>query len=255
MHQPKDPKTCAPDESLCALLVSFHFLFFTCLLAGLLILPLKSFFTGSGAGHADAESEEVHAAAGDADAVASAGKAAYMLCSSCHGPDGAGNMAMNSPAIAGQEDWYLKRQINKFKDGQRGTHAEDIFGMQMRPMAMTLANDAKIDEVVEYIASLPAPHPEATLDGDIAKGKAAYMLCQACHGPDAKGNKMMNGPGLTGLQDWYIVTQLKHFKDGVRGAHPKDLEGMQMAPMSKTIADEQAMKDLAAYIHSLGAAK
>ncbi|CAA6679712.1 MULTISPECIES: c-type cytochrome [unclassified Lentimonas] len=255
MNQQKDPQNRAPDESLCSLLVSFNFLFFTCLLAGMLILPLKSLFTGSGeAGHGDAEAE-MHAAAGETEEIASAGKAAYMICSSCHGPDGAGIQAMNAPAIAGQEDWYLKRQIHKFKDGQRGTHAEDIYGMQMRPMAMILTDDAKIDEVVEYIASLPAPHPEPTLDGDAAKGKAAYMLCQACHAPDGKGNKLMNAPGLTGLPDWYIVTQLKNYKAGIRGAHPKDIEGMQMAPMAKTIADEQAMKDLAAYINSLGAAK
>ena len=253
MNQPKDPQNRAPDESLCSVLFSFNFLFFTCLLVGMLVLPLKSLFTGSG--HDDAETEAVHVADGGTDEIASRGKAAYMICSSCHGPEGEGSQAMNAPALAGQEGWYLKRQIHKFKDGQRGTHAEDIYGMQMRPMAMTLANDAKIDEVVAYIASLPAPHPEATLEGDVAKGKAAYILCQACHGTDAEGNKTMNGPGLKGLPDWYIVRQLKHFKVGVRGAHPKDLEGMQMAPMSKTIADEQAMKDLAAYIHSLGAAK
>ena len=256
MNQLKDSQNRAPDESLCSLLVSFNFLFFTCLLAGLLILPLKSLFVGSHGEHEEAVTEAVHAATGDTEAIAApAGKAAYMICSSCHGPDGEGNQAMNAPAIAGQEDWYLKRQIHKFKDGLRGTHPEDIYGMQMRPMAMTLADDAKIDEVVAYISSLPATHPEPTLDGDVAKGKAAYMLCQACHGAEAEGNQAMNAPGLTGLPDWYIVTQLKHFKHGVRGADPKDIEGMQMAPMSKTIADEQAMKDLAAYINSLGAAK
>ena len=31
------------------------------------------------------------------------------------------------------------------------------------------------------------------------------------------------------MSDWYLVTQLKNFKQGVRGAHPKDMYGPQMA--------------------------
>lgn len=257
MNQPKVLKTRAQDEPLCSLLVGFNFLFFTGLVALMLILPLKSVFTGSDAGHGgDAGHEasaEVHAAAaGDADVIAqsAAGKAAYMICSTCHGNEGEGNPALHSPALAGQEEWYLKRQINNFKDGVRGTHADDLYGMQMRPMAMMLADEAKIDEVVAYISSLPAAHPVSTLGGDVSKGAAAYMLCAACHGADAEGNPAMNSPALAGLPDWYMVTQLKNFKAGVRGAHPKDIYGMQMRPMAMTLADEQAMKDVAAYINS-----
>ena len=194
MNQSKNPKTRAPDESLCSLLVGFNFVFFAGLLGCMLIFPLKAVFSGSEHG-VDAEHEgatEVHAAAGEAEPIesASAGKAAYMICSTCHGAEGEGNAAMHAPALAGQETWYLKRQINKFKDGVRGTHADDLYGMQMRPMAMTLQSDEQIDAVAEYIASLPAAHPVATLDGDAAKGAGAYMLCQACHGADAEGNKV-----------------------------------------------------------------
>ena len=261
MNQSNNLKNRAPDESLCSLLVGFNFLFFTGLLAFMVILPFKSLFTGSDAGHGEdaghEASAEIHAAAGGADVIApsAAGKAAYMICSTCHGNEGEGNPAMHSPALAGQEDWYLKRQINDFKDGVRGTHADDLYGMQMRPMAMTLTDDAKIDEVVAYISSLPAPHPVSTLGGDVAKGAAAYMLCAACHGADAEGNVALNAPALADLPDWYMVTQLQHFKAGVRGADPKDTFGMQMRPMAMTIADEAAMADLAAFINSKAAAK
>jgi cytochrome c oxidase subunit 2 len=263
MNQPNDLKNRAPDESLCSLLVGFNFLFFTGLLAFLLILPLKAVFTGSDAGHDDAGAghaavdAEVHTAAGEAEPIesASAGKTAYAICATCHGAEGQGNAAMHAPALAGQETWYLKRQINKFKDGARGTHADDLYGMQMRPMAMTLQSDEQIDAVAEYIASLPAAHPVATLDGDAAKGAGAYMLCQACHGANAEGNVALNAPALQSLPDWYIVSQLKNYKAGVRGADPKDIEGMQMRPMAMTVADEAAMKDLAAFINSKAAAK
>ena len=45
--------------------------------------------------------------------------------------------------------------------------------------------------------------------------------------------------------------QLKKFKNKIRGAHPKDLNGMKMAPMAMLLADEQAMKDVAEYIKTL----
>jgi cytochrome c oxidase subunit 2 len=48
------------------------------------------------------------------------------------------------------------------------------------------------------------------------------------------------------------VRQLQNFKNGVRGNNPKDTYGMQMAPMAQTLADDQAMADVAAYIKSLG---
>ena len=214
MNQPKDPKTRASDESSCSLLVGFNFLFFTGLLAFMLILPLKAVFSGSDAQHgtdaghegvADASHDtaaEVHAAAGAVEVIApAAGKAAYMICSTCHGAEGEGNVALNAPALAGQQDWYLKRQLIKYKDGVRGTHPDDIYGMQMRPMAMTLTDEAKIDEVVAYIAQLPVTAPLPTFDGDAARGAASYALCAACHGPDAEGNVLMNAPALQNLQD------------------------------------------------------
>ena len=81
--------------------------------------------------------------------------------------------------------------------------------------------------------------------------KGLYVTCVACHGADGIGNKALNSPSLVGLQDWYIVRQLKNFKGGIRGTHPEDIYGQTMYPMSMTLADEKAMKDVAAYIISL----
>ena len=118
-----------------------------------------------------------------------------------------------------------------------------------------LQDEAQIDTVVDYISQLPMVQPELTLGGDAEKGKAGYMLCQACHGADAEGNATLNAPALQTLPDWYIVSQLKNYKAGIRGADPKDIEGMQMRPMAMTIVDEAAMADLAAFINSKAATK
>ena len=83
---------------------------------------------------------------------------------------------------------------------------------------------------------------------DANKGKSLYTVCVACHGAAGEGNKALNAPRLAGQEDWYIVRQLKNFKSGIRGADPKDTYGMQMRPMAMTLANDQAMEDVAAYI-------
>lgn len=179
-----------------------------------------------------------------------AGEALFAPCVACHGADGSGQADLNAPAIAGQELWYLIRQLENFKNGVRGG-ASDTYGAQMAPMAMALATDADIENVAAYVASLAPATVEHPMGGDPAAGETAYAPCAACHGPDAKGMESMNAPNLTLQQDWYVVRQLKNFKEGIRGGHAQDTYGAQMAPMAQMLADEQVMKDLAAYVASL----
>ena len=121
--------------------------------------------------------------------------------------------------------------------------------MQMRPMALTLANDQAVSDMAAYVSSMPASKPlESTVKGDATAGKASYMICQTCHGPTGGGNKAFNSPRLTGLQDWYIVRQLKNFKAGIRGTKSGDLFGMQMRPMAMTLANDEVINNVAAYI-------
>ena len=124
--------------------------------------------------------------------------------------------------------------------------------LRMKPMAMTLADDQAIKVVVAYIAQMQAVSHEATVSGGNAEqGEALYALCATCHGPDGKGIEAMNTPNLTLLQDWYLERQLKNFKEGIRGNDPKDIYGQQMKPMAMTLADDQAIKDVIAYIMTL----
>ncbi len=186
-------------------------------------------------------------AAGDA----AAGKALYGTCGACHGANAEGNQAMNAPKLAGQGEWYLVRQLSNFKVGVRGSNANDTFGKTMAPMAMMLADDTAMANVAAYIASLPVSQPAATVQGDVSAGKTAYATCSACHGADGKGNQAMNAPILAGQSDFYLVTQLKNFKSGARGAHAKDSYGMQMASMAKMLADDAAINNVVAYINTL----
>ena len=179
------------------------------------------------------------------------GQQAYAVCQACHGANGEGNKALNAPRLAGQQDWYVARQVQNFKAGIRGGNPKDVFGMQMRPMAMTLATDQVVEDVAAYIATLKGKVSAPTVKGDAKAGKAAYAICQACHGAQGEGNKTLNAPKLAGQQDWYLVRQLQNFKAGIRGTHAKDMFGMQMRPMAMTLANDAAVNNVAAYIASL----
>jgi len=72
-------------------------------------------------------------------------------CSLCHGENGMGNPALNSPRLAGMSDWYMVTQLQKFRTGLRGDHPEDIFGLQMVPFAMALPDEQALLDVVAYI--------------------------------------------------------------------------------------------------------
>ncbi len=184
--------------------------------------------------------------AGDAQA----GAASYAVCTACHGPGAQGNPTLNAPKLAGQSDWYLVRQLGNFKHGVRGGDPRDTFA---QPMAATLADDAAVRNVVAYIASLPVgERAPATLSGDIARGKSIYATtCSACHGADGEGIWATNAPRLAGMSDWYMMRQLKNFKDGIRGAHPQDFSGAQMAMLSTTLNDDKAIGDVLAYLDTL----
>lgn len=172
-------------------------------------------------------------------------------CAPCHGVDGAGVAVANAPTIAGLPQWYVQNQLEGFRDGLRGMHYDDVQGMRMRPMALTLAPD-EVAPVVAHVASLP-PVPPATslVGGDATKGAAFYATCQACHGADGKGNETLGAPPLTATNDWYLLNQLHNFKSGVRGANPKDTRGATMRPMAAVLPDEQAMKDVLAHVATL----
>ena len=184
-------------------------------------------------------------------ADAAAGQAAYAVCAACHGQQGEGNVAMNAPRLAGQEGWYIARQLAAYRDGIRGTAPGDTYGMQMRPMAMAVADPAAEANLIAYIESLPVVDSAPTVTGDVAAGQAGYAVCAACHGQQAEGIEALGGPRLAGLDDWYLVRQINNYNNGLRGYDPKDTYGMQMKPMAAVLSTEKAINDVVAYINTL----
>lgn len=186
-----------------------------------------------------------------ADGNAAIGAAQYAVCAACHGQQGEGVVAMNAPKLAGQSQWYLKRQVQNYKRGLRGVHKDDTYGQQMIGMAAVLADDAAIDNVAAHIATFPDNPAAASISGDESHGKKLYAVCAYCHGDDGMGNQALNAPRLAGMSDWYLARQLQNFKSGVRGAHPQDYYGFQMGLMGQSLHNEDAVNNIIAYINTL----
>ncbi|MCP5066687.1 MAG: cytochrome c [bacterium] len=180
------------------------------------------------------------------------GEALYDVCAACHGADGAGDQRFLAPAIAGQRAWYVASQLRKFRSGLRGKHFDDVAGMRMRPMSLSIPSDADVDLLARYVASLKPVKPQTVLmGGDAAKGKATYVLCGTCHGPNGEGVEALFGPRLTHTNDWYLAEQIRKFQLGIRAGNPEDATGIMMRPMAMTLATPEQVRDVLAYISTL----
>jgi len=82
------------------------------------------------------------------------GAAHYVSCGACHGARGQGNYALQAPRLAGQNDWYLKRQLENFRSGIRGAHEQDSYGHQMVLMARSVQGEKTIDDLLAYLNTL-----------------------------------------------------------------------------------------------------
>ena len=179
------------------------------------------------------------------------GQATYPVCATCHGSQGEGVVALNSPKLSGQEGWYLETQLRNFKNGVRGAHEDDEFGRQMAPMAALLADEAAIRNMAAYITTFPEHTGDTSLSGDAVRGQHLYRTCGTCHGVNGEGNYATNSPRLRGQEDWYMKRQLQNFISGVRGVHREDLFGPQMRSMSRMLRTEKDINDVVAYINTL----
>jgi len=192
------------------------------------------------------------------------GRFMFQTCSACHGESGEGKTigTLRLPPIAGLSAWYVETQLKNFQNGVRGAHPADTKGLLMRPMSRLLRTEDDVKAVAAHIASLPRSKSAVTVKGDPEAGKFYYdQVCVSCHGDKFQGspNPEIKAPSQKPLADWYMLEQLEKFAKGVRGAHPKDVEGLKMSPIMKMFPQvaeakgstaDQALKDVVAYIYS-----
>lgn len=176
----------------------------------------------------------------------------FIYCTTCHGVELRGNVSVDAPRLNGMEDWYLRSQMMAFKHGRRGTHPEDVNGMEMQPQAAALS-EHQIEDAVAFVTALPVRTEtiEHRVSGNAERGSALYATCGACHGPEGQGNRMLSAPRLAGQSDWYLVRQLEKYRAGVRGYDPADTAGAQMRAATQVLTTDQDIDDVVAFINTL----
>jgi cytochrome c oxidase subunit 2 len=194
---------------------------------------------------------------------ATRGQGHYATCQTCHGVNAEGNQAMGAPRLVGLQEWYLVKQMQKFRSGLRGSEAQDTFGQQMAAIAKVLPNEQAINDIAAYIVTLKAnPSARTETSGNPEKGESLFWHCSHCHGSRGQGiNEGYNrnptalhppAPKLSGQNDWYMISQLQNFKSRIRGSHKQDKEGMQCRVRGmSSLSSENDIYDVVAYIKAL----
>ena len=73
-----------------------------------------------------------------------------------------------------------------------------------------------------------------------------------CHRFNGEGEIVFGSAPLVGLQDWYLASQLRKFKDGRRGAEKNDANGQKMVHVTASfIEGEEMIQSVSAYIMKL----
>lgn len=204
------------------------------------------------------------------------GEELFPVCAICHGTQGQGNDRRDGPALAGLQSWYIEKQLNNYKNGIRGYSDEDVPGKFMKGTHGLLRNEETMRSLAEYIQTFePGAEPDgnavgarpfvwnspyAGIDASITPNKEAgaktyTTLCIACHQADGSGNEALGAGNLTHLSKIYMARQLMYFREGLRGSHPEDTSGKQMAGMAATLTTDQAIADVVAYITEMNEGK
>jgi len=185
------------------------------------------------------------AAQAEPDAVLIPGtmQARVAACTACHGAQGRAGNDGYYPRLAGKPQAYLYQQLLHFRDGAR----------RYGPMTHLLAGlpDDYLNEMAAWFASQQVPYPPpvrssapaaqlahgrmlATV-GDAARGLPA---CTACHGASLSG-ALPAIPGLLGLPQDYLASQLGSWQAGLR--HSRAPDCMAQVAQALTPADLAAV--------------
>ena len=177
-------------------------------------------------------------AAVDASTLATLGKAHGVApCASCHGADGAGQVAAGFPRLAGLNGAYLRKQLDDFASGARENAV-------MRPIATALDADER-KAISDYYAKLPIPaalakpaaeNPKDDSPGALlaTRGRWSQQVpgCVQCHGPGGVGVGA-SFPPLAAQPAPYLSAQLHAWKQGTRSNDPLQL----MQHISSALSD------------------
>ena len=164
-------------------------------------------------------------------------------CMVCH----SNQEAQRGPVLHGMENWYLLDQLEKFRSGVRGQNPKNKSEYMMGIGARKIKNDYELAYLAKWFADQKPVPAIRTVRGNLEEGKDLYVQrCASCHGENGEGNRLAGGPSLQRLEGWYFLEQMRKFRSGERGYHPKDIGGQAMSAAAKGISDYN-LRSIVAY--------
>ena len=141
------------------------------------------------------------------DPNASHGVALYLQnCARCHGQGAIGDSRNVIPALAGQREAYLIKQLADFTELER--EGQEMHAVVARA---SLSEPQAWADIAAYLSRLsPAQFPE-TADGEgVELGEGIFQeQCASCHEEDARGDDDGFVPSLRDQHYSYLVRQMR----------------------------------------------
>ncbi|MGP1255414.1 MAG: cytochrome-c oxidase, cbb3-type subunit III [Kiloniellales bacterium] len=166
-------------------------------------------------------------------------------CSACHGAGGKGNEG-GFPVLA-DDAWIwggsLEAIHHTIAHGVRWEDDPDTRFNMMPAYGDGLLSEEEIAQVTDYVLSLSGRAPEGA---DLALGEEVFAIqCAACHGEMGEGVTDLGGPNLSDAIWLYggerneVMAQIVNPQHGVM-------------PSFQVRLEDETLKMLAIYVHSLG---
>jgi cbb3-type cytochrome c oxidase subunit III len=170
-----------------------------------------------------------------AEGSAEAGQARSMVCAACHGVDG-NSFNPEWPSLAGQNENYLVKSLQSFKDGSRQN-------VLMNAQAAALSEQDMQDLAAWYSSQKLAgktADPALVSSGErLFRGgnkESGIPACSACHGPGGQGNSAAGWPAIAGQHATYSTNQLLAYRSKQRVT---DGDTQMMRTVAGRLTDEE----------------
>jgi cytochrome c553 len=129
-------------------------------------------------------------------------------CAACHGRRAFGDARKTVPALAGQVEPYLLKQLVDFVELDRGT--PEMHRLMAR---RELGQPQAWRDIAAFLAGLPrTKRPEVGDGRNLVRGARSYGdFCAFCHGAVGEGIEGAPIPALRGQHYSYLLLQLRSF--------------------------------------------
>ena len=177
---------------------------------------------------------------------AEAGQARSVVCAACHGADG-NSFNPEWPSLAGQNENYLIKSLQSFKDGSRQN-------VLMNAQAAGLSEQDMLDLAAWFSAQKLAgktADPALVSSGErLFRGgnkTSGIPACDACHGPSGQGNSPAGWPAIAGQHATYSANQLIAYRSKQRTT---DGDTQMMRIVASALTDEE-IQAVTSYVQGL----